>query len=692
MTSPERTTGSLKRVLRSGDVILLGIGSVIGSGIFLLPGIVAEMMGPAAILSFIGAAFLCLLIALCFAEVGGRYEQTGGAYLYAREVFGGFAGFSVGWMGWWVRLISWAALANGFAIAVLSLFDHTPTFLDEVVAVLVILVLAAVNFRGAKLGAVVMNVLTVAKLLPLAVFVVVGLFFVDLDRLTPFAPHGYRSFADSTLVILWAFVGFEVLSIPAGEMRNPSRAVPLAFVTVMGVVTVIYLGVFLVASGTYDGLAGSANPVAEAAGTFLGSAGGIFVAIGVAVSILGGNSVSAIVAPRALYALAEQGQMPKSLGRVHAEYRTPAVAIVVSTVLTVLLAVSGSFEQLAVISVVARFFQYIPTCLAVMVLRHRDRKNGAVASGFRAPFGPIVPVLATLCCIGLLIQAEPDRLLAGAAAFASVSRSTWRFVATVADGGRMPRRSSRKWLPLLRKLRGITDRTASHILNRLLKISNRAKAQENRREQEKRTRTVSFYRADLPRSGARAADSYVLCFSRSRDVRVVHRCFGQHGLEFGSRRCLGSRTGRGRELYRCARSSAVVLRGGVQRWAYRVLGDSGAGYCDRDRGRSVLGARSASFRAELCTGRSHRRVADRRTDQFGSLRYPRERRGSVMRGDERGVGRYRICQFRGDPDSRVLHRHWRLGRLVHGTDRSPDRRDLPRRSFRARRIPTRGCQ
>jgi APA family basic amino acid/polyamine antiporter len=201
-------------------------------------------------------------------------------------------------------------------------------------------------------------------------------------------------------------------------MREPRRMVPLAFLIVMGVVTFLYASVFLVASGTYGGLAGSENPIAEAARSFLGPFGGTIVAVGITVSIFGTLCASALVTPRCAFALAERGEAPAALAAVHSVYRTPSVAIVLSTAIVLTLALSGSFEELAVISVVARFSHYLPTCVAALVFRHRDRKAGRVEKGFRLPFGPTVPVLATLLCLALLAQTEPGRLLAGAAAFA----------------------------------------------------------------------------------------------------------------------------------------------------------------------------------------------------------------------------------------------------------------------------------
>jgi len=408
------TTHALKRSLRVVDVTAIGLNGVIGSGIFLLPGLVADKMGPAALLATVFAGFLCFLIALCFAEVGSRFDGTGGAYLYARAAFGGFIGFQVGWTTWWVRLISWAALANGFALALVELLPEGAADYQLAIAFAVVLALGGVNLRGARLGATVIDVFTVAKLLPLSLFVVVGLANLNGSLFTPFAPEGYAPFGETVLIILWAFVGFEMLAIPGGEMKNPQRDVPRALLLTLALVTVLYICVQIVAIGTLPGLAGSESPVAQAAHRFMGALGGGLIAVGVALSIFGSNAGTALVTPRAVYGLAEQGQMPAFFGAVHPVRHVPTAAIIASTLLTLALAASGSFEELAVIGVVARFLQYLPTCIAVLVFRHKDRETGD-APGFRIPFGPAVPILATILCALLLTQASAEKLLWGAA-------------------------------------------------------------------------------------------------------------------------------------------------------------------------------------------------------------------------------------------------------------------------------------
>ncbi len=419
MPAPGSASPELARRLGLIDVVALGINAVIGSGIFLLPGKAAAVMGPAALVALGLAGVFSLLVALCFAEVAGRFSGTGAAYLYTAETFGPFAGFQVGWLSWVVRVISWAALANGVAVSVAAVVPSLGgPWGPPVLSTITLVGLALANVRGARLGANVINTLTVAKLAPLAVFLLVGGVFVEPNRFVPFAPAGFSGIGEATLLVLWAFAGFENVAVVAGETTNPQRTVPRALLVVMLGVLALYLAVFALTVGLHPALAGSDAPVAEAAEQFLGPVGGALVGAGIAVSVLGTTAGTALIAPRFLYAMAQDGHLPAALARLHPTFHTPVAAIALSTVLSVLLAVTGSFEQLVVISVVARFAQFVPTCLAVLVLRARDRPD-AEPPPFRIPGGPVVPVLALALCAALLAQAPPARLLAGGLAILS---------------------------------------------------------------------------------------------------------------------------------------------------------------------------------------------------------------------------------------------------------------------------------
>jgi len=411
------SSATLKRSLGLGAVVALGINGVIGQGIFLLPGKAAGLMGPASLAGIGIAAVLCCLIAVCFAEVGSRFSSTGGAYVYAREAFGDFVGFEVGWMTCCVAVISWAALANGFTL-VLASFVPTVTqgWHQPATAVGLMVLLTLVNLKGAKQGAAVSTFFSVAKLVPMAVFVCVGAFAIDTSLFQPFAPQGYGDLAETTLILLYAFVGFETLVVPAGEMNNPQKSVPIALMAVMAIVSVVYLAVLTVSIGTLPEIAGHGNPVAAAASNVLGPIGGTLVAAGIVISVFGTNAGAALVSPRRFYAMAERGDLPRVFAKVNERTGVPVPAVLVTMGLSAVLAATGSFVELAALGVIARFLQYIPTCLAAIVLRRRD---GAQApEGFRLPLGPVLPLLTVgLCCV-LMANTDPDRLIKGGLALA----------------------------------------------------------------------------------------------------------------------------------------------------------------------------------------------------------------------------------------------------------------------------------
>jgi amino acid transporter len=420
----------LKRSLSLMTVIALGINGVIGQGIFLLPGKAAGLLGPASLVALLIGGLLCFLIALCFAEVASRFDETGGAYVYAKRAYGDFIGFEVGWMTCCVAVISWAALANGLMLVLAGLAPDTwgsavAAFTDIVpgveaesadgifrkfLAVTVMTALMGINLFGAKQGAAISTVFSVAKLLPMLLFVFVGVFYLDGGRFEGFAPHGWDNLGQTTMLLLYAFVGFETLVVPAGEMENPKRNVPLALLVVMLTVTMVYIGVLCVSIGTLDGLAGHKNPVAAASRLFLGPTGGLIVAVGIAISVFGTNAGSAFVSPRRFFAMAERGDLPRIFSAVNLKSGSPRAAIILTWALAVGLCLSGSFAELAVLGVMARFLQYIPTCLAVLVFRFRDTEP---RDGFRVAGGPLIPLISIALCCWLLYETPWARLKMG---------------------------------------------------------------------------------------------------------------------------------------------------------------------------------------------------------------------------------------------------------------------------------------
>jgi amino acid transporter len=411
-----RQTPSLVRAISRWEIVGLSINDVIGSGVYLLPAAAAALLGPASTWAVILAGFAVGLLVLCFAEASSYFDEPGGGYLYTREAFGSFIGFEVGWMTWLARIASIASLANGLTLAAAYLWPAAPTGGPRVLIITVtIAVLTWVNVIGVKEGARTAVGLVIAKSLPLLLFIIAGLAFVDWSRVASAEIPAGTDLRQAVLLLLFAYAGFENTPAAAGEFRNPQRDVPIALLMAMGFITLVYSLVQVVSVGTLPGLATAEAPLAEAARGFLGGWAALVMTVGAVISIFGNISNTILMGPRYLFALATDGYGPRVLARVHPRYKTPAAAIVTQSVFSLLLALSGSFVQLAMLSVIARLATYIGTAAAVPVLRRRfaDREVA-----YRLPGGPLIPILAILLSLAFLMSATRQNLIAGAIALA----------------------------------------------------------------------------------------------------------------------------------------------------------------------------------------------------------------------------------------------------------------------------------
>ncbi len=425
--TPEKA-GFLRAVSR-WEIVALSVNDVIGSGVYLiLPVAAATLLGPASVWAILAAGVAVLLLVLCFAEAGSLFDRPGGAIVYTRAAFGEFVGFEVGWMTWIARVSSIAGLSVFFARAVGYLWDGANHGLGQ--AATVVLPLAAltgINVAGIKSGARTAVVLAIGKTLPLAVLLLVGIFFVDWHLVFPVPGPQPGNFMKAALLVLFAYAGFENTAAPAGEFQNPQRDVPFALVVQIAIVTTIYTLVQLVAIGTIPNLGQSPTPLADAGRLLMGPFGGFLLTLGAVLSVLGTNNNTVLSGPRYLYALAENGRLPASIAKIHPRYHTPHVAIVLQTAVALALigadaifhavkpGALGVAEELAVLSAIARLATYIGTCLAVPVLR---RRMPMTPRTIRLPGGPAIPVVALLICVLFLSAAEAKNWIAGGIALA----------------------------------------------------------------------------------------------------------------------------------------------------------------------------------------------------------------------------------------------------------------------------------
>ncbi len=419
MTGPAASPPTLRRALGKWDLTAIGINQVIGSAIFILPSQVVAQIGNWSPLAFLAIGSASLLVALCFAEVGSRFERTGGPYLYTRAAFGRFVGFEVGWMQWVTRVTSQASVVNAIALA---LGFYWPAITNGVVRGTVITVITlgvgVINYRGIRPSAFVLNLFTIAKLVPLAMFILVGVWFIDPGRFTLPGAVSLSQVSTAALLLIFAFGGYDVIGVPAGEAADPRRHLPFAFVTTLVAVTAIMTLAQIVAIGTLPGLVASKTPLADASLLFIGAAGALIISAGSVASMMGNNLGAVLTGSRMLFALAENGALPRFFGTIHPRYRTPSNAVVFSTIVALGLSLSGSFVILAVASAVARLVIYTGACAATLRLRH-PRFQGVVAPAtFVAPGGPLVPLAAIGVSLLILAGATREQLLGGLAGLA----------------------------------------------------------------------------------------------------------------------------------------------------------------------------------------------------------------------------------------------------------------------------------
>ncbi len=404
-TSPE----GLLRGIRKWDLVAVAINGIIGAGIFGLPAKVYALIGTYSLIAFVACALVVTLIVLCFAEVGSRFDETGGPYLYAREAFGPTVGFGVGWLSWLARLSAFAANAN-LMVSYLGFFwpGATAPLQRAIIITLVVVSLAAINVLGVRQAAIASDFFTIGKLIPLLAFVATGLFFLKPQAFA-FGPRpSTGAFSQSVLLLIFAFTGFEMAAIPAGEVRDPRRNLPRALLIAIGVVATTYILVQVVCVGTLAQLASSTKPLADAAQTFMGTTGARIISAGAIISIVGNLNILVLSGSRLPFAFAEQKQLPAFVARVHSRFFTPYIAIAITAAAMLVLTLKTSFVAALTISAIARLVTYAVSCAALPVLR---RRAGVSPAMFRVRGGTIIAIAALILSAWLLANSTAKEMV-----------------------------------------------------------------------------------------------------------------------------------------------------------------------------------------------------------------------------------------------------------------------------------------
>ena len=407
----------LVRGIRRWDLVAITINGIIGAGIFGLPSKVYALIGTYSLIAFVACALVVALIILCFAEVSSRFDETGGPYLYAREAFQPAVAFEIGWLIWLARVTAFAANCN-LLINYLSFFwsGATAPLWRASIIVLVVAVLAVINLLGIRQAAIVSNAFTIGKLVPIIIFIAAGLFFLN-PQAYEFGPAPTTgAFSQSVLLLVYAFTGFEMATIPAGEVRDPQKSLPRALLIAILVVATLYIMIQVVCVGTLPSLAQSTKPLADAGSQFLGAAGGAIISAGAIISITGNLNILLLSGSRLPFAMAEQKQLPSFVGSIHKSFFTPWVSIVITAALMLFLTLKSSFVAALTISTIARLVTYGATCLALPVFRARRQ---APAAMFRLPGSSIIAIVSLLLIVWLLYNATFNEVRATAYAAAA---------------------------------------------------------------------------------------------------------------------------------------------------------------------------------------------------------------------------------------------------------------------------------
>ncbi|MEO6837714.1 MAG: APC family permease [Ginsengibacter sp.] len=424
--STKITGEGLKREIGFWGLSANMVNIIIGSGIFVLPAIVAGILGPTSIIAYAFCGFLMLLIMLCYAEVGSKTTKSGGTYTYVETAFGKYAGFLVFIFSFIAPVCAVAAVANAL---VDTLAAFIPVFHSNIIRigffVLLFFGLATINIVGVKQGVGMVKFLTIAKLLPLILLIVFGIFYININNLKWAAFPNYQQVGDASLILFFAYLGGETGLSVGGEIKHPERIVPRAVVISIIFLILFYIGIQTVAQGVLGNNLSKeiAAPLATTAQIIFGSIGYTFILIGTAISMFGNISGMTLNVPRSLFAITRDGVLPiNAFKKVHKKYATPYISILGFSALCFLFAVFGGFRALAVFSVAGALLYYLAVSLSVLKFRRMtEMKN----KGFTIPGGKVVPVLSAAICLFFLYHLKENEIIGVAVIFVAATVLYW---------------------------------------------------------------------------------------------------------------------------------------------------------------------------------------------------------------------------------------------------------------------------
>ena len=401
MQSDAPGNSHLKREIGLFGATALGIGAIIGSGIFIVTGIVAGIAGPAMILSVLIAGVIAIFSAMSVAELGAYLPEEGGTYAYAQKLISPFAGFTAGWIWIFSNIFVGAAVSLGFAHYFVTLFPVIPV---KVIAGAICLIFIIINYLGLKDSVIFNNILVTIKVLILLFFVIFGLGFFRPGNFTPFAPEGSMGILSGAALIFFAYTGFARVTIMAEEVKNPEKTIPRSIYLALGISTAIYLLVSMIAIGLAGApaLAHSGSPLADAIGT-AGNPGAVLViSIGAMIATASVLLTTIMGISRIVFSMARSQDLPPLFERIHPRFSTPHYAIVITGACMIAALLLADLALVVAVSTFAMLLYYLIANIAAVRLP-RERRM----------YPRWVPITGALSCIGLIAFLSPDSWILG---------------------------------------------------------------------------------------------------------------------------------------------------------------------------------------------------------------------------------------------------------------------------------------
>ncbi|HEX9564789.1 MAG TPA: APC family permease [Gemmatimonadaceae bacterium] len=413
----------------------LVLNTIIGTGVFVLPGTLGGQLGWASMYAWLIAAALTGAMIFCFAEVASRFTQAGGAYVYAQAAFGPFVGIQMAWMSYFVRCITAAVQANLFTTYLTELWPAAATRPGEIAVVTAFIGLhALVNIRSVGSGARVSDVFAIVKVLPLIAFAILGIAWVTMGKTAPPAlatDSSLGGWLSALVLLMFAYGGFESALIPVAETKDARRDAPFALIVGLAAVTVLYLAAQFTVLVTLTDPAANNRPLAESARVMLGSPGAVVITIAALISVYGWVASNMLNVPRLTMAMADRGDLPAFFGRIHPTFRTPWISILIFAAVSWLLALQAGLIQNLSLSAVSRLLLYASVCAALPVFRRRDVRGvmtpGVHPALFRARFGNALAAIGIVIAL-VLVTRMNQREAVSMAVTVTVAAAHWWYL------------------------------------------------------------------------------------------------------------------------------------------------------------------------------------------------------------------------------------------------------------------------